>query len=368
MDPNNPNVIYAGTGEGFFNVDAIRGNGIFKTTDGGSTWTQIGSTRANPDFFYVNSLALSTDGQTLLAATTTGIFRSTNTGQTWAQVFNGGIGNIAFDPSDSSKAIAGGLSDGRAYFSTDGGGSWQQATRPTSPDGRVQVCYAAANSTTVFASVVASPSQIWRSTDGGQTYASRGATSGGQPANFLGGQGWYDNVIWAGDPTNADLLLVGGIDLWQSTDGGDTLTPINTWWSDQSAHADHHAIVAGPDYDGVHNRRVYFGNDGGVYRADDVTTIGNNASEPYTNGWVNLDNGYSVTQFYYGDGHIGSNTIMGGTQDNGTLRYTPSQGANAWNEVWGGDGGDIASDPTDPQVWYGEYVYLEIYGHRDCRR
>jgi hypothetical protein len=158
-----------------------------------------------------------------------------------------------------------------------------------------------------------------------------------------------------------NLLIVGGIDLWRSTDAGNTLRRISTWWSDQSAHADHHAIVADPGYDGVNNRRVYFCNDGGISKTENVTTVGNNAVEPYTNGWVRLNNGYGVTQFYYGDGHIGSNTIMGGTQDNGTLRYTPSQGANAWNAVWGGDGGDIASDPSDPAVWYGEYVYLQIF-------
>ncbi len=360
MDPTDVNTLYAGTGEGFANVDAVRGEGVFKSTDGGFNWNKV-TPDADSNYFYVNSLAISDDGTTLLAGTTTGIFRSADAGGTWSQVFNGGVSNLAFDPNDSSKAIAGGLSDGRAYFSTDGGSTWQQATRPSSGGRRVQVCYAAANSSTVYASVHVSPSQLWRSTDGGQTYALQGATSGGAAANFLGGQGWYDNVIWAGDPTNADLVIVGGVDLWRSTDGGDTLKPISSWWSELSAHADHHAIVADPGYDGASNRRVYFCNDGGVYKTEDVTTVGNNANEPYTNGWVRLNNGYGVTQFYYGDGHIGSNTVMGGTQDNGTLRFTPAQGANAWNAVWGGDGGDVASDPSDPSVWYGEYVYLQIF-------
>ena len=361
MDPNDSNTLYAGTGEGYGNVDAIRGAGIFRTSDGGSTWHQLAFTVSNSNFFYVNALVISSDGNTLLAGTNNGIFRSTDSGQTWHQTFSGGIGNLMFDPSDDLKAIAGGLNNGRAYFSTDSGNSWQTASRPTSANRRVQVCYALADSDTVYASVQASPSQIWRSTDGGQTYSSRTATHNGEAANHLGAQGWYDNVIWAGDPTDADLLIVGGIDLWRSQNGGNTLRPISTWWSDQSAHADHHVIVSDPGYNGVDNLRVYFGNDGGVYRTENVTTVGNNLSEPYTNGWVNLNNGYGVTQFYYGAGHIGTNTIMGGAQDNGTLRYTPAQGANAWNEVWGGDGGDVATDPSDPLVWYGEYVYLEIF-------
>ncbi|HRW10802.1 MAG TPA: hypothetical protein P5121_37125, partial [Caldilineaceae bacterium] len=366
MDPANPNILYAGTGEGYANVDAIRGDGIFKTNDGGTTWTALAATSANEDFFYVNGLAIAGNGQILLAATTTGIFRSTNGGQSWTQSFHAGMGNIAIDPNDASKAVAGGLNGnlvtrGKAYFSTDGGVTWHQATGANAVSGRIQVCYAAADSSTVYASVDANPSQIWRSTNGGASYSSRNATWNGQSSNFLGGQGWYDNVLWAGDPTNVNLLLVGGVDLWRSTDGGHTLRPITTWWSDQSAHADHHAIVADPGYNGTTNKRVYFGNDGGVYRTDDVTTVGNNPAEPYTNGWVNLNNGYGVTQFYYGDGHIATNTIMGGAQDNGTLRYTPTQGPNGWNEVWGGDGGDVASDPSDSQVWYGEYVYLQIF-------
>jgi hypothetical protein len=121
MDPTDPNTLYAGTGEGFSNVDAVRGEGIFRSTDGGVTWSQI-TPPADSDYFYVNSLAISADGQTLLAGTTTGIFRSTDSGQTWNQVFNRGIGNLVFDPNDSSKAVAGGLRNGRAYFSTDGGG------------------------------------------------------------------------------------------------------------------------------------------------------------------------------------------------------------------------------------------------------
>ena len=361
MDPTAPNTLYAGTGEGFSNMDAIRGDGIFKTTDGGDTWTQIAPTSSNVNFFFVNSLAISSNGQTLLAGTNTGIFRSVDAGQTWNQVFNVAIGNVVFDPNNSNNAVAGGLSSGQVYFSTDGGATWQQATRPTTGGQRVQVCYGAADTATVYASVEANPSEIWRSIDGGLTFASRNATAGGLAANFLVTQGWYDNVIWAGDPTDVDLVIVGGIDLWRSTDGGNTLTPISTWWSDQSAHADHHVIVADPGYDGASNRRVYFGNDGGVYKTEDITTVGNNASEPYTNGWVGLSNEYGVTQFYYGAGHIGTNTIIGGAQDNGTLRYTPAQGANGWNEVWGGDGGDVASDPSDSQVWYGEYTYLQLF-------
>jgi photosystem II stability/assembly factor-like uncharacterized protein len=86
IDPTNPNVLYAGTGEGFYNPDSLRGAGIFKTTDGGATWTQLSST-ANSDFEYVNRLSISpSNSQVLLAATGTGMFRSTDGGTNWTKV------------------------------------------------------------------------------------------------------------------------------------------------------------------------------------------------------------------------------------------------------------------------------------------
>jgi photosystem II stability/assembly factor-like uncharacterized protein len=288
MDPTDHNTLYAGTGEGFGNADAIRGDGIFKTADGGLTWVQLPSTKGNSNFFFVNSLAISNNGASLLAATAAGIYRSTDGGGSWNQVFVGRIGNVACDPADPTRAIAGGLAGagtgGRAFHSSDGGATWQPATTPPAGNRRVQVCYAAANPQITYASFDSNPSQLWRSTDGGQTYAARNAQFMGSASNFLGSQGWYDNVIWAGSTVDADLVIVGGVDLWRSTDGGDTLLRISTWWHDDSAHADHHVIVTDPGFDGVNNKRVYFGNDGGVYRTEDVTTVGNNQSEPFTNG------------------------------------------------------------------------------------
>lgn len=360
MDPTDRLTILAGTGEGFFNGGAVRGDGIFVTTDGGDSWVRLPSTEDDPRFHWVNSLAYSADGATVLAATNSGILRSTDGGASWTQTGPSLVGNIACHPTDPTRAVAGRLQTGEALFSTDGGASWIGAVRPPGSARRVQVCYAVANPDITYASVEGTPSRIWRSNDGGQTYSARDTLSGGISASYLGQQGWYDNAIWAGDPTDEDLVVVGGIDLWRSTDGGDNLTQISTWWSDASAHADQHIIVSDPGYDGTTNRRVYFGNDGGVFRADDIRGVGNNASPPYTNGWISLNQGYAVTQFYYGAAHIGTSTIVGGTQDNGTLTRTPA-GGNSWAKAYGGDGGACASDPRNPQVWYGEYVYLNIF-------
>jgi hypothetical protein len=364
MDPTNPDVIYAGTGEGFFNVDALRGAGIFRTTDG-VHWQQIPST-TGAGFRSVNRLAISPNGQILLAATGAGLMRSDDPNRTaWTTVLGGEIADVKYHPTDNAKAVAGDLRGGQAYFTTDGGQTWKVATHSQPWSGRVELAYAAKTPTQVYASVDVNGGQIWRSANGGRTYNKRGGLADGMPAPYLGDQGWYDNVIWAGDPTDANLVIVGGVDLWRSVDGGDTLRDISTWWDSRSAHADHHCIVAARGYNGKTNKRVYFGNDGGIFVTSDVRTVGDNAQPPRIKGWKELDNTYGVTQFYAGAGNATSGTIIGGAQDNGTLRFTSADGSEGWSEMFGGDGGWCAADPTDPGVFYGEYVFLNIHRSLD---
>jgi outer membrane protein assembly factor BamB len=373
MDPTSASAIYAGTGEGYYNGDAIRGNGIFKTSGG---WVeQLASTKDNTDFRWVNGLTINNDASILLAGTREGIFSSRNGGTRFDKKLTCNVGNLMFNPSDKTKAIAGMLQGGGIYYSTNGGDSWSPATTPlgTGQAGRIQVCYAAQNSSTVYASVetiwFVGPdefrgSEIWVSTNGGQTFAKRDTLSGGNPLDYLSGQGWYGNIIWAGDPTNANLVIVGGLDLWKSTDGGNTLSQISDWrFAPRSAHADHHMIVAASGYNGTSNKSAYFGNDGGLYMTADVTTVGTN--NDHTNGWSFLGTKLPITQFFSGAGNSITQTIVAGAQDNGTLRYTPAAGANNWNSMYGGDGGSVASDPTNTNYYFGEYVYLRIFRNTD---
>ena len=374
IDPTDPNTLYAGTGEGFWNGDAIRGAGVFKTINGGVTWEQLAST-TDPEWYYVNRLAISKDGGTLLAATGDGIFRSTNGGVSWdVQTVTTRVLDIDFDPNDATanpKAVASGTS-GDLWYSTNGGVSWTSAVFTGRDEGdpslgRIEVAYASSTSDIVYVSANTEPllptdgtSEIWRSTDGGQSYVKRISKH-----EYLGGQGWYDNVIWV-DPTNADTIIVGGIDLWRSTDGGVTLTKISEWWNaPSSAHADHHMILEHPDFDGSTNKTVYFGNDGGVYKADDVYTVAG------TSGWTELNNNLGVTQFYGAAGNPTTGDIIGGTQDNGTLFYGYGDGlyeksTEGWIETFGGDGGFSAADPTNPDYFYGEYVGLQIHRSSDA--
>ena len=345
FDPNDSNIIYAGTGEGTFNADQVRGLGIFKSIDKGQTWTHLTATADDYDFYWVNRLTILPDSSKIFAATHTGIWKSEDGGTSWTQTHSGRTFDVDAHPTDNNLLIAG--TAGNALYSTDGGETWDTATGLVGGSGRVEIAYARGTPTTTYVSVNVSSGEIWKSTDGGQSYTQ---TSTG--TSYLGSQGWYDNALWV-DPLDEDHVIVGGIDLWRTTNGGGNLSKISTWWkAPNSAHADHHFVIEHPDYDGTSNKRVYFANDGGVYTAPDVSIANDDT------GWQELNNQLTITQFY-GMGVAPDGTVVGGTQDNGTLVYKGN--SEGWTTTFGGDGGWSAADPTDSNYLYGEYVYLQIH-------
>ena len=346
MDPTDPNVIFAGTGEGESNIDAVRGAGIFKTTDGGATWAQLSST-ATSSFYYVNRLAICpTNHLILLAATGTGIWRSADGGISWSQRnSNSGMLDVAFDPSNGGNGIAAGNA-GQLFYSTDGGVTWNAATG-ISIFARIEVAYAASNPSIVYASANNNSGEVYVSSDGGQTYTLQSTGYG-----YLSGQGWYDNCIWV-DPTNPNIVVVGGTDLWRSTNGGVTFTDIGGYSG--SVHPDQHAIVNTPGFNGTTVKTVFVGNDGGFFRATDIYAVSSSG------GWTTLNNNLGITQFYGAAGNNSSGTVVGGTQDNGTLRDASVGGTSGWTAMFGGDGGYCAADQSNSSYFYGEYVYLQIH-------
>ena len=400
INPTNSNIMYAGTGEGFGNFDAIQGGGIFQSTDGGVTWNLLQATNPAapapagcglnavpcPSFWsFVTRLAISPNGNTILAATNDpksainndtigavvdGIAQSTDGGVTWTQRRNNQDLDIDFDPTSNGKAVAGEV--GGASFSVDGGQTWQAATFAplialNGGSGRVELAYAPSNTQIVYASVdeirpappapPATPppptaqGNIYKSFNGGQTYTLINTTNSG--GTFLGNQGFYGNILWV-NPQDANFVVVGGISLFKSTDGGINWGPI-AFGGNGSAHSDHHMIVSHPAFDNNTNKAVYFGNDGGIYRADDISTVST------TSGWTKLDNNLGITQFFSAAANS-AGVIVGGTQDNGTQRYTPGPGAQqAWTSTFGGDGGYVAADPTDTNYFFGEYSNLSIF-------
>ncbi len=350
IDPTDPDILYAGTGEGFYNIDNLRGAGVFKTTDGGTSWAQLTAT-ATSSFYYVNRVAVHPgDGQVLLAATRDGIFRSDDGGTNWSRRSTTEMLDLAFDPSDGDNCVASGW-NGVALYSTDSGLSWNSATGlPASSGfvtGRVEIAYAPSSPTTVYASIYHNSGEVYRSTDGGQSYSLRNTGN-----SFLGSQGWYDNCLWV-DPTDPSVVLVGGLDLWRSSNGGTTFTDIGGYGG--GIHPDQHVIVSDSSFDGTTVRSIFVGNDGGIFRATDVYSVSSSS------GWTELNNNLGITQFYGAAGNATSGSIVGGTQDNGTIRYTTAGGTEAWTRMFGGDGGFCAADPTDASYFYGEYVYLQIH-------
>lgn len=343
MDPTNPDILYAGTGEGFFetvegtsNTAAVRGAGIFKSLDGGATWTQLASTNS-PDWYFVNRLAIShADPQTLLAATSTGIYRSTNGGASWTRTYSEFAYDVQFHPTDATRAVAG-LHEFGALYSTDGGVSWNTAAGLNNGH-RVEIRYARGNPAIVYAARSESGRiLIYRSLDGGQSFARQ--TSGAGISTYEA----YNSVLWV-DPTNSDLLLLGGVQIYRSQDAGVSLD-----LAFLTVHADHHVFVEAPGFDGTSNRTLYFGNDGGIYRTPNV----------YGNLAIDLNSNLAITQLYGAGVNPTTGHILAGAQDNGTMLYTGNP--NAWQPVFGGDGGFCAADPTDPLYFYGETQYLNIF-------
>jgi PKD repeat protein len=405
MDPANPNVLYAGTGE-IFAGDGVRGGGILKTTDAGATWTRLAAT-ATPDFYYVNKILVSASSGRVYAATSAGILRSADGGATWTKVYPSalpsGVTDLAMRTDQSTDvlfAADGNFVQATIYRNTDaaGSGAWSPVYSEASL-GRTSLAIAPSNQNVIYALSASIETgnfsggllAVFRSTDGGTSWtaqvrntsptklntllltnplaASYTACNVNAPDKMIN-QGWYDNVI-AVDPVNPNRVWVGGIDLFRSDDGGANWGLASYWWPPLSdtrrVHADNHAIVFHPQYNGSSNQTLYVGNDGGIFRTDNAVTgsPATGANAPCNTGnssvfWTALNNNYGVTQFYHGLPYPNGTTYFGGAQDNGTNRGSDAAGPNAWASLIGGDGGFVAVDPGNTNAIYGETTNLSL--------
>jgi hypothetical protein len=355
IDPLSPSTLYAGTGERMYDRD-IQGAGVFKSTDNGDHWTQLSATAS---WTHVTALALQPGGSnTLLASTTTGIFRTTDGGQTWPAVtvpaLQSGLG-VAFNPAASTRAVAAVLrNDGtvRAYYSSDGGGSFSPANGTTmavaDPKGDMAVAFAPSRSSTVYALVNAGDdaySEMWRSTDNGVNYTRVGTGNIGCVFRRC--------AIWVSptDPvTDTELVVTGGIDVFRGTNGSSFSQISSGGILTTDPHPDVHCFASNPIYDGI----VYVGTDGGVWKTSSIVTAAHNTN------WSPLNTTYQTTQFYSGAGHaVGAGAYIGGTQDNVTLAVTNTS-TTASLVGADNDGGFVEIDPTSVSTWYFEYQYLQL--------
>ncbi|MEO7742404.1 MAG: hypothetical protein ABIR98_05680 [Usitatibacter sp.] len=354
FNPVDARVVYLGTGEG---SAGLVGVGAFKSVDGGATWALMPQTNfdLNADWRFVNRIAVHpTQPSVLLAGTTSNnsvsgaIYRSTDAGATWTRAASMKALDVAFEPSDPANALAG-LDDGTIAYSRDAGVTWTRSAPLLPSDGdthRAEIAFARSQPGTAYASFNHDRGEVWRSTDSGATWT-RTAT----PAH-LAAQGDYDNAIWV-DPTDANHVIVAGLDIYQSLDAGVTFSKVSDWTlTPESPHADHHALVSPPDF-GPGRPLLLNGNDGGIYRAANIRSV-----SPLGLGWTNMNKGLAVTQFYSGAGRAAAGgRVIGGTQDNGSLVLNQ----NLWNAWRGADGGFVAVDPANDQLMYGEIYYLAIF-------
>jgi hypothetical protein len=400
MDPANSNVLYAGTGEGYFNGDAVQGAGIFKTTDGGNTWASLANTVG---FHFVNSIVISQNSSSrVYAGTESGVMRSTDAGVTWTNVLNpnlqGGCLQLVMrtdTATDWMVASFGTFTKGALYTNVDAGGAgaWV-AELSTADQGLTSLAIAPSNQGFIYAmtahEITGEMLAVYRSTDGGGSWFPRvDSTSptklnrllltnpledslvecGRGSGDFILGQGWYDNVL-AVDPVNFNRVWAGGIDLFRSDDGGANWGIASYWWKGGPvfAHADQHAIVFQPGYNGTTNQTMFVANDGGIFKttnAGGTTTTDICGNTVGTISWTNLDNNYGTAQFYYGVSFPDGTSYIGGTQDNGTIRGSDGTGISGWTTALGGDGGAVAVDPTNTNVIYGEFTGVSIQKSTD---
>lgn len=346
VHPTNPNTIYIGTGDR--DGGDVAGYGVWRSTDGGLTWAAYNSGMGNRT---VNELIMDPNNSSILyaACSNSRIYKSTNGGASWT---SSSIGtnpkDIAMHPSNSSILYAGGT---RFYRSTDAGASWSLVTSGL-PSSSQRIALAVSANQPDWVYILAGQSSglqgIYRSTNKGVSFSTR-ATS----PNILGydingndnsSQAWYDLVL-AADPTNANTIYTGGVNLWKSTDGGSTMTSISYWVGPSSGrdgvHADQHALEFSP-----HNNALYNGNDGGLY----VTANGGTT-------WDDLSSGLAIAQVYkIGVSQQTADKAINGYQDNGTAI---SQGTLFQTEI-GGDGMECIIDPTTDQYLYGALYYGDI--------
>jgi hypothetical protein len=287
----------------------------------------------------ISSIAVSASGSTVLAHLAAWVHRSTDGGTTWTRIAV--AGRLRFHPSDDRLAIA--ASAAGPQYSVDGGLTWTVAAGAGTQI--IGVEYATSDPLVVYASSHTNQGALYRSADGGQTYAAVNTTT-----PYLGPGPYGTTTLWV-DPTNSDILVVGNAELWRSTDGGQTLTQITNSASPGIRPRSPRSLVSASDY-GPANRRVFVGSGLGVHRADDILAV-TPASE-----WTALNHGLSLTQFLTTSAHRPTGTILGGTVGQGVIKYTPDQGPDRWTTLIGGR----SASRTVQDVARPAYIYATVDG------
>jgi photosystem II stability/assembly factor-like uncharacterized protein len=366
--PSNPDVIYVGTGESDFRSDLTYGNGVYKSTDGGRTWKNIGLKSSqhisriaidprNPDVVYVAAM-----GSAYGPSAERGVFRSTDGGATWQKVLfrneDSGAIDITLDPDHPQTVWAALLHDrrppwsayppvtisGEIYKSNDGGTVWNPVKGGGLPEGdwgRMGLAVArGTHGQRVYALIDAKDGGLFKSDDGGQTWLRTGTDP------RIRGRMWYFGELFV-DPKNPDTVYVPNVSIYRSADAGKTFVAIKG----APGGDDYHAMWIDPS----NPQRMIFGSDQGA----GVSVDGGRT----WSSWYNQP----TAQFY----HVAVDNefpyhVYGAQQDSGSV-YILSRSNDGsitfrdWHPAGAGESGYIAPDPADPNTIYGGGTYGELF-------
>ena len=413
VDPRDSDIWYLGTGEQY-TFGAAVGNGVYKTIDGGVNWQQLSIVAEGPGnltgttsnllegIYYINDIIAwdngtnteiyvgvgshyyddANDPNNILGPQSAGMYKSTNGGSSWSRITAGAMSysvssfTFYFIPNDieigaDNKIWMGGIATpgfgttgAGTVFNSEDGENWNLVTTLANSN-RVELAVSQSDSDKIYALTQGTSSSgphIYGTTDGFSTVTELSKPNDADPGipdtDFTRGQDFYDLMIEV-DPNDDDILYVGGINLFRSTDGAQNWDQISKWRSGITGsfpvvHADQHAMTFRPEA----SNEAVFGNDGGVYYCSSLAMA--NTTSATTNS-VNSD--FNVTQFYYTAlaPTAANEYFLGGTQDNGTPFFGNPNSQNSI-DIFGGDGAACFVDQVGESYMIVSYLYNNAYG------
>lgn len=351
INPSDPDIIYILTGDGD-GGSGSRSIGVYKSTNGGVDWSATGLTwGANEDVDAYKLMMEPGDPNYLIVAADNGIWRTTNAGVTWSQRLVGSFTDIEYKPGTNNQNTVYATSTAGLWKSTDWGGSWTEKLFLSNAN-RIQIAVTPDENDAVY--LLAGPVNtfgqagfqgVYKSTDSGETFQlqsnSPNILGGNLFGTGTGDQSSYDLCI-AVSPTESSKVITGGVNLWKSTNDGNSFS-LTAHWNQEHiennnlttayVHADHHYLIYNPL-----NDRLYNANDGGIYYSDDDGTT-----------WTDITSGLDISMIYHFDGtNQDLNLMLAGMQDNGTSLMEK----DTMRVVLGADGGDCLLHPTNDNIMY----------------
>jgi len=411
IDPNDPDVVYAGTGDLHYGSYSFGAAGVLKTTDAGATWSILGANVFTPVYtqppgVYPQYQAIGDvevdprNSQNVIVGTKTGLFLSYDGGTNWTgpcltnafttqrQDVTGLVLRELSGPPRTEMVVAIGTrgfntpvqpdldqNGANGLYKADVPASgcptgWQLVSRsdngwpagtgggapyPANVLGRVDIGISPSNPDVIYAQVASIPTRgqlgVWRTTDGGATWQQRSTSTGLTGCNGDYPQNWYDQGVSV-DPNDPDTLYISTVDAFRSTDGGTTFVDITCGYQGGNVHVDHHARA----YLAGSSSQLLLGSDGGVFYSANA-----DAANPNDVTFIPINDSISTIEFYAGDitadfANSANPGIVGGAQDNGSSVFVWSgqPGPANWTVRWGGDGMFARIEPVLAQRWYVE--------------